>query len=359
MFKKINGFVTDGSPRLHLFGVILSIALIVPFVAFAQTPQAPVALGQASGFTVLAASLISSVPTSVVIGDVGLSPASGSEITGLTSVEVDGTIYTVDAGGPAGSTISTALLTAAQGDLTIAYNDAAGRTPIPVGEFLNPGVGNIGGMTLVPGLYKFTSTASITGSDVTLSGNSTDVWIFMIDSDLVVANGIHVILAGGALAENIFWQVGTSATLGTNCVFKGTIMADQSVSLNTGAVVEGRVLARIAAVTLDASVVTGPGTTSSVDEPVSGIPQQFSLGQAYPNPFNPSTQIVFDLAIQSHVTITVVDLLGHEIATLIDNDMKAGSYRAEWDGSQHASGVYFIRMNTNNFSAIRKVTLMK
>ncbi|MCB2197965.1 DUF3494 domain-containing protein [bacterium] len=342
----------------RFLATIIATALVLPMTASAQ-PQPPVALGQASGFTVLAASLISSVPTSEIIGNVGLSPATGSEITGLTQGEVDGFMYTVDASGPAGSVIAAELLTAAKGDLTIAYNDAASRTPVPVGDFLNPGVGNIGGMTLVPGLYRFTSTASITGSDVTLSGNATDVWIFQIESDLVVANGIQVILAGGALADNIFWQVGTSATLGTNCVFKGTILADQSISLNTGATVEGRLQASIGAVTLDASIVTTPGTLSSIDESYVAIPQMFTLHQNYPNPFNPSTQISFDLAIQSHVSIAVFDILGQEVATLVDREMEVGNHHTTWDASQHPSGIYFVRMSADNFTASRKLALLK
>jgi hypothetical protein len=211
-----------------VFAAIMTVAMIAPATIMAQAPQEPVSLGDAGDFTILAASLISSIPTSAIIGNVGLSPAAGSLITGLTAVEVNGTIYTVDETGPAGSTAAAELLTAAQGALTTAYNDASGRTPVPTGDFLDPGTGNIGGMTLAPGLYKFTSTASITGSDVTLTGDENAVWIFMIAADLNVGNGIQVILAGGARAENIFWQVGTSATLGTTCVFKGTIMADVS-----------------------------------------------------------------------------------------------------------------------------------
>jgi hypothetical protein len=224
--------------------------------------QLPVDLRSTANFAVLAGSLISNIPTSAITGDIGLSPAAGAGMTGLGLLEVAGTIFAVDATYPTTNVavIDPTRLTAAKGDLTIAYNDAAGRTPVPTGPFLNPGAGDIGGLTLVPGLYKFTSgvLVSITGSDVTLTGSATDVWIFQIASTLTVDDGIKVILAGGAQAANIFWQVGTSATLGTTSVFKGTIMADQSISLKTGAVVEGRLLARIGAVTLAGNTITKP-----------------------------------------------------------------------------------------------------
>lgn len=148
-----------------------------------------------------------------------------------------GTIYAVDSTYPTASVavIDPTALTAAKGDLTIAYNDAAGRTPVPTGTFLNPGDGNLGGLTLVSGLYKFTGAALISGSALTLSGSATDTWIFQIGSDLTVANGIQIVLVGGAQASNIFWQVGTSASIGVGSVMQGTIMADQSISLATGA----------------------------------------------------------------------------------------------------------------------------
>jgi hypothetical protein len=154
------------------------------------------------------------------------------------------------------------MLTQAQGDLTTAYNDAAGRTPVPTGTFLNPGSGNAGGLTLVPGLYKFTSGAMISGSDLTLTGGASDVWIFQIASTLTVADGISVVLAGGAQASNIFWQVASSAALGTTANFEGTIMAHDEVTLATGATLEGRALAQTA-VTLQSNTITVPNTTTS------------------------------------------------------------------------------------------------
>ena len=185
-------------------------------------------------------------------------------MAGFGLTEVTGTIYAVDAGYPTAdvAVIAPTRLTAAKGDLTIAYNDAAGRTPVPTGTYLNPGAGNLGGLTLVPGLYKFTGAALLSGSDLTLTGSATDVWIFQIGSELSVANGMQVILAGGAEAGNIFWQVGTSADIGVGCAMQGTILADQSITLATGATLNGRALASIAAVTLDANTVTMPQSSA-------------------------------------------------------------------------------------------------
>ncbi|MES2465676.1 MAG: ice-binding family protein [Verrucomicrobiota bacterium] len=208
----------------------------------------PINLRSAAHFTILAGAGITTTGGGIIEGDVGASPIAGSAIH-LTQAQVHGAIYAVDASGPAGSRIDPALLLTAKGDLTTAYNDAAGRTPIPSGPFLNPGAGNIGGMNLMPGLYKFTATAMITGADLTLTGTADDVWIFQIASDLQVGSGIKVILAGGAQPRNIFWQVGTSAVIETFAVFKGTILADQSVIMKTSSTMDGRALAFTAEVT--------------------------------------------------------------------------------------------------------------
>ncbi|OFY86466.1 MAG: hypothetical protein A3F72_15765 [Bacteroidetes bacterium RIFCSPLOWO2_12_FULL_35_15] len=220
------------------------------------TAQAMINLQSSANYVILAGSLISNVPTSAVTGNIGLSPAAGSKITGFGGGEITGIIYTVDASGPAGSVPNAVGLTAAKGDLTTAYNEAAGRTSTDIVLL----AGNIGGLTLTPGLYKSSGSLQISSGDLTFDaqGNANAVFIIQIASTLNTTSGRKVILKGGALASNIFWQVGTSATLGTTSVFKGTIMADQSISLNTGATIEGRLLARIAAVTINGSTVVTP-----------------------------------------------------------------------------------------------------
>jgi uncharacterized protein (TIGR03437 family) len=148
--------------------------------------------------------------------------------------------------------------------LTTAFNDAAGRTVGPVTV-----AGNLGGQTLAPGLYKSISSLAISSGNLTLDaqGDANAVFIFQMASTLTTTAGLQVILAGGAQAANIFWQVGSSATLGTNSIFKGTIMADQSITLTTGATLDGRALARIGGVSLQANAVTKPTASTSTDMP--------------------------------------------------------------------------------------------
>jgi len=138
--------------------------------------------------------------------------------------------------------------------MEFAYTDAAGRTSP---NFTDLGAGNISGMTLVPGLYKWGTGVTIDNTGVTLSGGTDDVWIFQIAGNLTVANNAVVTLSGGALAKNVFWQVASQATLGTNSNFKGTILSNTQIVVQTGATVTGRALAKTQ-VTLDHSTVTKP-----------------------------------------------------------------------------------------------------
>jgi ice-binding like protein len=203
--------------------------------------QAP-ALGAAASFAVLAGSTVTNTGATSVTGNLGVSP--GSAVTGFPPGILKGARQVAN---PASAR--------AMADLTRAYNDVAGRTLAPVSV-----AGNIGGRTLAPGLYKSTSSLEISSGDLTLDakGNGNAVFLFQVASTLTTTSGRAVILSGGAKASNIFWQVGSSATLGTTSAFKGTIMADQSISLNTGARLNGRALARIGAVTLAGNTIVLP-----------------------------------------------------------------------------------------------------
>lgn len=204
--------------------------------------QPPINLRSAGLFSVLAGSTVTNTGPTRVIGDLGVSP--GTAVTGFLPGKVVGTQHRADP-----------TAAQAEADLTIAYNDAAGRTLCPVSI-----AGNLGGLTLAPGLYKSTSSLEISSGDLSLDakGNAKAVFIFQAASTLITTVGRQVILKGGAKASNVFWQVGSSSTLGTYSSFKGNIMADQAITLGTGATLEGRALARIAAVALDTSVVTRP-----------------------------------------------------------------------------------------------------
>lgn len=198
-----------------------------------------VPLGTASGFTVLAGSTVTNTGLTAITGDLGVS--AGSAVTGFPPGTVSGTIHAADAAAAQG-----------QSDLTVAFNDAAGRTTNPISVS-----GDLTGLTLAPGLYKSTSSLAISGK-VTLTGlgDTNAKFIIQIASTLTTGPGSQIVLSGGAQASNIIWQVGTAATLGTNSDFKGIIMADQSITADTGAHVKGRLLARTGAVTLDTNVVT-------------------------------------------------------------------------------------------------------
>jgi Ice-binding-like len=221
--------------------------------ASATAAQAPVTLGTAGSFAILTKSGITDVPRSTITGNVGASPITGAAI-GLTCGEVTGTIYSVNAAGPLPCRVTNAsLLTTAVHDMATAYTDAAGRT-LPTA--VNLGAGNIGGLTLTPGLYKWTSGLSIS-KDVTLSGSRKAVWIFQIAGTLTQASATKVILAGGALAKNVFWQTAGAVAIGTTAHFEGTILAQTKIAMNTGSSINGRLLAQTA-VTLQKNIVKRP-----------------------------------------------------------------------------------------------------
>src|ERR1700722_380897 len=198
-----------------------SVSLLLAAVGSASAQQgkgpSPVPLGAAGSFVILAKTGITDVYASAVTGDVGASPITGAALL-LACTEVSGNIYTVDAAGPLPCAVTNpSLLTVAVGDMGFAYVNAAGRQSP---DFTELGAGEVGGLTLAPGLYKWSTDVSIT-TDVTLSGGPNDVWIFQVAGTLKEGNAARVTLAGGAQAKNIFWQVAGAVTLGTTAHFEG------------------------------------------------------------------------------------------------------------------------------------------
>jgi hypothetical protein len=216
-----------------LMGLVLAAALMSPHWTLAAGP-APIDLRSAAHFTILATATTTTTGGGIINGDVGLSPV-GSQ--GIPPGQISGTIYN---GGP--------IAAQAQLDLNAAII-AASPAQLPGG--INAGA-ELGGQTLVAGVYVSPSGAyDITSVDLTLNGGPNDVWVFQMASTLTVGVGRQVILTGGAQARNIFWQVGSSATLGTSSVFKGTIMAYSSITMNASSTLDGRALAQVGAVTFN------------------------------------------------------------------------------------------------------------
>jgi hypothetical protein len=218
---------------------------------------APVNLLAAGNYVILAKTAITNSPTSSITGDLALSPAAASYITGLaltastgyaTSSQVTGNIYAADMASPTPSNLTTAV-----NNMITAYNDAAGRLSP---DFSELGTGNIGGKTLLPGLYKWTNTVTIPTS-ITISGGSTDVWIFQISGNLSQSSATIITLSGGALAKNIFWQVAGTVNIGTTAHFEGVILSKTGITLGTNATMNGRALAQTAVI-LDQNTLVQP-----------------------------------------------------------------------------------------------------
>ncbi|WP_411281349.1 ice-binding family protein [Gemmatimonas sp.] len=213
---------------------------------------APVRLRTSGTFAVLSKSGITDVYASAISGDVGTSPITGAALL-LACDEVTGRIFVVDAAGPACAINDATTLTAAVGDMETAYRDAAGRVSP---DYTELGAGEIGGLTLAPGLYKWGTDVLIT-NDVTLSGGPNDVWIFQVAGSLNQGSAARVTLTGGALAKNIFWQVAGAVSIGTTAHFEGVVLTKTMVAVKTGASVNGRLLAQTA-VTLQMNSITQP-----------------------------------------------------------------------------------------------------
>lgn len=226
-------------------------------IAAGAKGPAHVLLGAAGDYAILAKSAVSSVPTSAITGNLGLSPAAASYITGFaltragdhwSSPEVTGLIFAADGDPPTPSNLTTAVA-----NMETAYTDAAGRPPPTM---LNLGAGTIGGMTLSPGLYTWGSSVTIP-TDITLAGAPDDTWIFQISGDLKLSAATRMTLSGGAQAKNIVWQVAGLVDFGTTSHAEGVVLSSTAIKLGTGASINGRLLAQTA-VEIASSTVTAP-----------------------------------------------------------------------------------------------------
>jgi hypothetical protein len=226
-------FTVPGAVALAL--ILVTTILVDPGAA---SSQARVGLGTADGFAVLGGTTVTNTGPTTIVGNVGLSP--GTAVTGSQSLTLQGSVHATDG-----------VASQAQSDLTTAYNDAAGRAP----DATNPS--DLGGSTLTPGVYRSTSSLGLTGN-LTLDGQGDPnaVFIFQVASTLITASASRVLMTGSAQECNVYWQVGSSATLGTSSMFKGSILALTSITLTTGATIDGRALARNGAVTMDSNTIT-------------------------------------------------------------------------------------------------------
>ncbi|WP_341953318.1 ice-binding family protein [Salinibacterium sp. TMP30] len=249
----------------------LGVALVSATPALARTTiDGPIDLGASASFGVLGASALTNTGPSVINGDIGVSP--GTSITGFTGLP-DGTFTGTEHA-------TDAVAAQAQSDLTSAYNVAASLTPT------TSGLAELSGLSLTPGVYAG-GELSLSGN-LTLAGSASSVWVFQAESTLITSSASTITLTGGASACNVFWQIGSSATLADNSLMVGTVMANQSITAVTGATIEGRLLANTGAVTLDTNQVTVPtgcsttfGTISTSPEITSGAPASATVGTPY------------------------------------------------------------------------------
>jgi Ice-binding-like len=243
------GLVAGAAARLGSMGLLLLALVVTLALASSARAAAPVPLGTADNFAVLAGSTVTNTGPTVVNGDLGLSP--GTSVTGFPPGTVNGTQHITDA-----------VAAQAQTDLTTAYNDAAAQAPTGTVS------ADLGGQRLTSGVYRSASSLGLTGAlTLDAQGNANAVFIFQAGSTLTTASASRVNLVNGAQACNVFWQVGSSATLGTASTFRGTILALTSITVTTGATVDGRVLARNAAVTLDTNTITRSRCASAQPAP--------------------------------------------------------------------------------------------
>ncbi len=237
-------------------GILPLIALIMPATVLSQTSPASVNLGTSGNFVILAKTGITNTGNTSIVGDIGVSPNNATSITGFgliadasnefaTSSLITGKVYAANYAAP-----TPAKMTAAVSDMQTAYTNAAGRSP----DYTELYTGNLTGKTLTTGVYKWSTGVLVSAGGFTISGSPTDIFIFEIAQNLTLANGATITLSGGVQSSNIFWQVAGQAVLGTTSSFRGIILCQTMINIQTGAAFDGKALAQ-SAVTLDGNSI--------------------------------------------------------------------------------------------------------
>lgn len=347
--------------------LLITITIIISSFIYAAGP-AKVDLGTSDNFAILAKTGVSTTGTTAIIGDIGVSPAAATYITGFSNLTMDvtnrfstadqvvGKIYASNYSPP-----TPVYLTTAIGDMETAYTDAAGRTNPDATELHN---GNFTNKTIYAGLYKHSTGVLINaGGAVTLAGTAEDVWIFQIAGNLVANSGAQVTLTGGALAENVFWQVSGQTTIETTADFKGNILCYTLIEIKTGATVNGRLLAQ-EAVTLDANNIIQPYDASvpiANDESEVPNPSNTKFRNFGPSPSTESTTTKLRVDKGETASITIYNLLGQVVAK---EEFSAGEHNytfsgRDTNGKKVANGIYFVNMVSPTLSKSFKIIKMK
>lgn len=339
--------------------IMLTIAAVGVAGLIYGVGPASVNLRSAGNYVILSSTGVTTTGTTAIVGDIGLSPAASTYMTGFglmmdpsgtysTSTLVTGRIYAANYTTPTPTNLTTAI-----GDMQTAYTDAAGRVNPDYTELYS---GVLTGQTLIPGLYKWSSGVTIGAGGCTITGGPDDVWIFQIAQNLTVANAGIVTLNGGAQPQNIFWQIAGQANIGTTAQFKGVVLCQTMISMNTGATLNGRLLAQTA-VTLNQNNVTKPiNSTGAFHDVVPGIDSITYLESNYPNPFNPNTTIKFNIKKGEQGTLTIYNIKGQEV---LRKGFRSGKQDFSWTTEGLPSGVYLYRLQTNTTDTRKKMILRK
>jgi len=320
---------------------------------------ATVNLGTAGNFVILASTGVSTTGTTSIVGNIGVSPVAATYITGFglimdpsgtfsTSSLVTGNIYAANYTEPTPTNLTTAV-----GNMITAYDDAAGRLNPDYTELYT---GNLTGQTLIPALYKWSSAVLINAGGVTLAGGPNDVWIFQIAQNLTIADGAIVTLSGGAQPQNIFWQVAGQTNIGTTAQFKGIVLCQTLVSMNTGATVNGRLLAQTAVTSDQNSVIQPDNPTGVDDDAIHYIISRSTMEPNYPNPFYPNTTIKFNIIKGERGILVIYNMKGQ---TLLKQRFAEGDHNFEWVTDGIPSGIYLVRLRTNSGIISKKMNLVK